>query len=166
MPHTKIVSRLRSAIGVLALTTAFFVPSSNLWAQADQTPAIVGSWVVTIPPGFDKPGSNGNRSMLSFSPGGGGLLATNPTNALGVLAWKQAADRQFAVTIVQVLYGQDGKSANGDLGTLKIRGLATLNDAGDSLVLTITFQALSLDGTVLDSFSATLNAARVQVEPL
>jgi len=37
MPHTKIVSRLRIATGVLALTTAFFVPSSNLWAQADQT---------------------------------------------------------------------------------------------------------------------------------
>jgi hypothetical protein len=167
MPRTKIGSILRSTTGVLALSITFLVSSSNLRAQAGQTPAIVGSWILTLPPDPEKAGSRSSRFILAFSAEGGGLLGDKPNNGPGILAWKQVADRQFAFTVISVIYGNAGAGTPiNDIGTQKIRGVATLNGAGDALVLTITGQALTLDGTVLDSFSATVNAARVQVEPL
>ena len=89
----------------------------------------------------------------------------------GVVAWKQTGDRQFAFTIVEISYdntgnGNGGNNSNNESGTTKIKGVATLNDAGDSLSLTVTYQDLDLGGNVIDSGSATITAARVQVESM
>ena len=53
---------------------------------------------------------------------------------------------------------------NIETGSTKIKCVATLNDAGDSLSFMFTFQNLDLDGTVIDSGNGTLTAARIQVE--
>jgi len=61
----------------------------------------------------------------------------------------------------------NGNNNNSENGTIKINQMCRdANDAGDSLSLIVTGQNLDLGGKVIDSFTATINAARVQVEPL
>lgn len=111
------------------------------------------------------------RNGITLFAGGGGVFIEKAGRPNGVVVWKQTGDRQFAFTIVEISYdnsgnGNGGNSGNNENGTIKIKGVATLNDSGDALSLTATFQALDLDGKMIDSGSVTLTAARVQVEPL
>ena len=106
---------------------------------------------------------------MTLFAGGGGMFIEKPSHPSGVIVWKQTGDHQFAFTIVEISYdnnGNGGNNSNAENGTIKIKGVATLNDAGDSLSLNVTYQGLDLDGTVIDSGSATLTAARVQMESL
>jgi hypothetical protein len=163
MPRTKIVSLLSSATGLLALAISTLLSPANLGAQTDQTSSIVGSWIITVPgiyTDFGKP----QRNALTLFPGGGGLFIDKPGHANGVIAWKQTGDRQFTFNIIQIRY--DNNNNNSENGTASIKGVVTLNDAGDSLSFIVTGQNLDLDGKVIDSFNATLTAARIQVEPL
>ena len=165
MIHTKGFSPLRSATGLLALTISSLLSPANLGAQTDQASSIVGSWIITVPgiyTDFGKPQRNG----LTLFPGGGGLFIDKPGHANGVIAWKQTGDRQFTFTIIQISYTNSGNSNNNNIesGSTKIKCVATLNDAGDSLSFMFTFQNLDLDGTVIDSNSGTLTAARIPVE--
>ena len=103
---------------------------------------------------------------MTLFAGGGGVFVDKPSHPSGVVAWKQTGDRQFAFTIIQISYTNSGNSNNKNIesGTAKIKCVATLNDAGDSLSFMFTFQNLDLDGTVIDSSSGTLTAARIPVE--
>jgi hypothetical protein len=103
---------------------------------------------------------------MTLFAGGGGVFIDKPSHPSGVVAWKQTGDRQFAFTIIQISYTNSGNSNNNNIenGTTKIKCVATLSDAGDSLSFMFTFQNLDLDGTVIDSGSGALTAARIQVE--
>ena len=105
---------------------------------------------------------------MTLFAGGGGVFIEKGGHPNGVVVWKQTADRQFAFTIVEIIYdnsnGNGGNNSNNENGTIKIKGVATLNDAGDSLSMTATFQNLDLDGKVIDSGTATLTAARIVAE--
>ena len=108
---------------------------------------------------------------MTLFAGGGGMFIEKGGHPNGVVVWKQTGDRQFAFTIVEISYdynsnGNGGNSSSNENGTIKIKGVATLNAAGDSLSLTVTYQGLDLDGNVTDFGSATLTAARIQVESL
>ena len=105
---------------------------------------------------------------MTLFAGGGGIFIDKPTHSNGVIVWKQIADRQFALNIVQISYGNNGNSSNNinENGTVKIKCVVTLNDVGDSLSVIATGQGLDLDGQVIDSFSVTLTATRVQFEPI
>ena len=103
---------------------------------------------------------------MTLFAGGGGVFIDKPSHPSGVVAWKQTGDRQFTFTIIQISYSNGGNSNNNNIesGTIKIKCVATLNDTGDLLSFMFTFQHLDLDGTVIDSGSGTLTAARIQVE--
>jgi len=108
---------------------------------------------------------------MTLFAGGGGVFIEKGGHPNGVVVWKQTGDRQFAFTIVEISYdynsnGNGGNSSSNENGTIKIKGVATLNAAGDSLSLTVTYQGLDLDENVTDFGSATLTAARIQVESL
>ena len=165
MTHTKGFSPLRSATGLLVLAISTLLAPANLGAQTDQTSSIVGSWIITLPGNSTDSGKPERYPMTLFA-GGGGVFIDKLSHPSGVVAWKQTGDRQFAFTIIQISYTNSGNSNNKNIesGTAKIKCVATLNDAGDSLSFMFTFQNLDLDGTVIDSSSGTLTAARIQVE--
>jgi len=170
MTHTNVLSPLRSAIGLVALAISALLSPANLEAQTDQTSSIVGSWITTLPGMYSDSGKPQRNGMTLFA-GGGGVFIEKASHPNGGVVWKQIADRQFAFTIIEISYdfngnGNGGNNSNNENGTLKLKGVATLNAAGDSLSLTVTYQGLDLDGNVTDFGSATLTAARVQVDPL
>ena len=165
MTYTKGFSPLRSATGLLALVISTLLSPAHIGAQTDQTSSLVGSWIITIPGVYTDSGKPERNAMTLFA-GGGGVFIDKPSHPSGVVAWKQTGDRQFAFTIIQISYTNGGNSNNNNIesGSTKIKCVATLNDAGDSLSFMFTFQNLDLDGTVIDSGSGTLTAARIQVE--
>ena len=162
MTHTKRSSLLRSATGLLVLVISTFLFRANLGAQTDQTSSIVGSWIATIPGMFTDSGKPERYPMTLFA-GGGGIFVEKTGRPSGVVAWKQTGDRQFALTVVEIFYDNSG-SRSIEAGTLKLKLVATLNDAGDSLSMNVSFQNLDLDGKTTDFGTATLTAARIQVE--
>src|SRR5882724_1546150 len=163
MTHTRSFSPFRSATGLLALSISTLLLQPNLGAQTDPNSSIVGSWMIAVPGIYTDSGRPQRNSMTLFA-GGGGMFIERPGHPNGIVAWKQTGDRQFALTVVEISYVNNSNSNNNiENGTIKFKGIATLNETGD-LSLVFTFQVLDLDGKVIDSGDVTLTGARIQVE--
>jgi len=153
----------RKTRGVLALAILLGTALS-LYGQSDQPPAIVGAWVVTAPQG-NRPqvtpvviSAEGTMvALISF-------MQDRQGNAQGSAAgvWKQTADREFSFTLVSAFTNNN----QGDIGMLKIRGVAKLDDTGDAFTTEVKLDLVDLDGKMIASDSSVLNGKRIKVEPL
>ena len=147
-------------VGVAVLLLAVTNSTTSLRGQSTQTPALVGSWLMTA--------QNGKASLGVVHADGTAITTVSPdasgnsyTDAIG--AWTQTADNEFLVTFVSVVTDQKG----GAVGTLKIRADVKLDDTGDGFTATSQIEARAPDGTlVLSQNAGSSTGKRIKPEPL
>jgi hypothetical protein len=139
------------AIGRAVLGTA---------AQEDTTPAeaeLVGSWAVTVQ-------IDGGPAFVNFATvaPGGVLTNTAPGSATGHGAWERAGDGSYAVIFVHPTYGADGAFQ----GQATVRATVVVDPGGDAFAGPFVNEVTNAAGNVMASFSGTVSARRIAVEPL
>ena len=126
--------------------------------------SIVGSWM-----GVNE---TGERWLTSFTYDGIVLNSVqsevSSTRSIGVLTaghgvWANLGHKQFAITEVAIFY--DIKTGEFQAAG-KLRGVLTLNEAGDALSGTLTADAFGPDGSLAFTLTHTLRFTRIEVEPV
>lgn len=132
--------------------------------KAEKKTAIVGSWLGTL--------GDGTKVIVTYNSDGTahasvqGEVSTNPE--LGVLTpthgvWAYIGGQQFAVTMRGILYDIN---TGAYLGSIKIRILLTLNEAGDQTSGPDKVDLFDADGNLAGTFSTgTQHLARIKAEP-
>ena len=116
-----------------------------------------GAWMIKVfPTGKD---ASPIVEVAAFIPGGS-LVNVAPDGTAGAGEWERIGDRLFAITFV-VPFIRDAQAFS-----RKIRSNLTLNDAGDALSGPFYTDVLDPDGNVVSSYSGTVQATRMRVEPL
>ena len=131
-----------------------------------QRKAITGSWFTTLGCGckvlfsFTSDGIFLSSGQGDVQPAGSPV----PTGTTAYGAWTHLGGRQFAVTFLIIGYDV----GTGEFrGTLKVRILLTLNEAGDQLTGTDKADIFDPEGHLVDSFTTgTMQGTRIKVEPL
>jgi hypothetical protein len=147
-------------VGTAVLFLAITNSTTSLRGQNTQTPAIVGSWLLTP--------QNGKTTLGVVHADGTAITTVAPdasgnsyTDAVG--AWTQTADNEFLITFVSVVTDQKG----GAVGTLKIRADVKLDDTGDGFTAMSQIEARAPDGTLFLSQNAgSSTGKRIKPEPL
>lgn len=149
--------------GVIAVTVATPAVQAAEQGGDEQDPqSIVGSWI-----GINE---TGEHWLTSFTSDGIALNSVQSevsvTRPIGVLTpahgvWARAGNRKFAITEKAVFYDiQTGAF----ISTGKLRGVLTLNKAGDELSGNLAVDVVGLDGQVAFTLTHTLSFTRIQVE--
>ena len=153
---------LMSSVIVLFTTATRAMPAAEPDGGEQDESSIVGSWM-----GINE---TGERWLTSFTSDGIALNSVQSevslTRPVGVLTpahgvWTQVGKRQFAITEVAVFYDiQTGEYRS----TGKLRGVLTLDKAGDGLSGSVTVEAIGPDGNPVFALTHTLNFVRIKVE--
>ncbi len=157
--------RFPVAVSVLAVALVALVAVGRTGVATvaqDATPAaggdgIVGSWVVTVR--VDNGPSFPNYA--TFMPGGV-LINTADDRAIGHGAWRATGDGTYATTFVHPVFGGNGALE----GESTVRSTLTLDPDGDGFSGPFLTEGTDLAGNVVSSFTGTVDAARIAVEPL
>lgn len=135
--------------------------------SASTKKAIVGSWIETVT--FSGPGAPPPlKSLVTFSADGtltvadqGNVnLSGGTVFSAGHGSWVAQGERTFSWTVIELISDLDGNL----IGTLKVRGTYTVDDAGNSYAGVFKAE-VDIFGSVL-SVDGTNEGARIQVEPL
>jgi hypothetical protein len=161
---------VKRIFGVLLMSSVVgvFTPATQVMHAAERGGdgqdelSIVGSWM-----GVNE---TGERWLASFTSDGIALNSVQSevsvTRPVGVLTpahgvWAHLGRRQFAITEVAIFYDiQTGEYKS----TGKLRGVLTLDKAGDTLSGSVTVDAIGPDGNVVFTLTHTLRFARIKVE--
>jgi hypothetical protein len=155
--RNKIVTML--ALGAMAVPLAvcgeYFAP---LHAEArDVAPRLEGSWEVTVMPDGGEP----IVDVGTFTSGGGIINSDpDPNLSTGHGTWVRTGAHQFAVTFVSFLSDQGVP-----LGTVKVRAEIQLDTKTDTFSGPFRTDVF-IDGNLVQSFCGTVQATRINVEPL
>jgi hypothetical protein len=157
------VMLMSGVIGVVTTATQAMQATEQGGVEYAQQ-SIVGSWI-----GVNE---TGERWVASFTSDGIALNSVQSevclTRPVGVLTpahlvWAHLRDRQFAITEMAVFYDIQ----TGDYrATGKLRGVLTLDKAGDALSGTATVDAVGPDGNLDFTLTHTLRFTRIKVEAL
>ena len=129
---------------------------------------IVGSWIETVT--FSGGAMPPLKSLTIFSADGtvtvadqGNVnLAAGQLFSVGTGSWVAQGDRTFAWTVVELI-----SDLNGNLmGTLKVRGVYTVDEPGNSYTGVFYAEVRDTSGNLLFSIDGTNAGQRIQVEPL
>jgi hypothetical protein len=155
-------------IATMALTTSFVIAGAGtINAQSPNKKALVGSWLetVTFPPESGRPPL---KSLGTFHADGtmtcsdqGGVTTEPPsvvTSCHGV--WAHVEQRQFAYTSLALISDLSGNL----VAYLKVRGIYTVSQSGDSYSGTSFAEVVDTNGNVLFSVDVTNAGQRIQVE--
>jgi hypothetical protein len=130
---------------------------SNVKGGGPAAPQLEGSWEVTVMP-------TGGDPVVDFATftKEGGLISTDPdpTVSAGIGTWVRTRGNQFAVTFVHFL-----SDAGAPLGTLKVRAEMTLDPHSDTFSGPFRTDVV-IGGNVVQSICGTVQARRINVEPL
>ena len=152
------IKKTLAALGVamtLATLIAFTGTISNVSAGGEAAPDLEGSWEVTVMPN----GGDPIVDLATFTRDGGVINSDpDPNLSTGHGTWVRTGGDQFAVTFVHFL--SDGGAP---LGTLKVRAVAQLDRATDTLSGTFRTDVI-IGGNVVQSFCGTVQARRINVE--
>jgi hypothetical protein len=151
--------RISAALLIVAIATMITLTSSRSSATpgGSSAPQLEGTWEVTVLP-------TGEDPIVDFATftKGGGIVNTDPDPNLstGVGTWERTGGNQFAVTFVHFL-----SDAGSPLGTIKVRGQMTLDPQTDTFSGPFRTDVV-IGGNVVQSICGTVQAKRVNVEPL
>ena len=142
---------------MLATLIAFTGTRSNVSAGGENAPALEGSWEVTVMPDGGAP----IVDVATFT-GAGGIINSDPDPNLstGHGTWVRTGSRDFAVTFVHFLSDQGVA-----LGTLKVRSVIRLDRHSDTFRGPFRTDVI-IGGNVVQSFCGTVQARRINVEPV
>ena len=155
---------LLPALAVLLLSTGGIRRAAQ--GQTGAT-GLSGSWVgvVTLPPGLDN-GAGGNTLpvMMTFNSNGTATLVTpvngNGSDSVGVGTWASAANGQFAVTVNQFDYDNNGNYRR----NIKIR--IALSVSGSQMSGNVELAIPDATGVVGTVPGITFTAAPIAVETI
>ncbi len=77
-------------------------------------------------------------------------------------SWAKTGKRKYLVTFKQIFYGADGSFQGGN----KVRNLINLNSNGNQMSGQYQFDYTDANGNVVYSGTGTIQATRIEVEPL
>ena len=131
--------------------------------------AIVGTWIETVtisgegaPPPFQSLGTFTADGSLVVADQGNVTLEPPIVFSPGHGAWVHLEGRTFAWTVLELVSDLYGNR----LGTLKIRGQYTINEAGDEYTGQFIAELVDTSGILIFSVEGTNEGHRIQVEPL
>jgi len=155
------IKRTRTAL-VIALVIALMAATGTQFsARADgggaSAPQLEGSWEITVMPDGGAP----IVDIATFT-SNGGLMNSDPDPNLstGHGTWVRTGGREFAVTFVHFLSNQGTA-----LGTLKVRSVIRLDRHSDTFTGPFRTDVI-IGGNVVQSFCGTVQARRINVEPI
>jgi len=120
------------------------------------TDAIVGSWTINAQgDGFSF------VNLTSFLPGGV-VINTSDEGPAGHGAWMRTADGIYALTIVAPDFDDDGSLE----GLVTVRSAVTLGPDDATFTGSFTTEVTDFSGAVLFTYTGTVDATRIVVEPL
>jgi hypothetical protein len=143
-----------AVIGVSVMCSVVVVQSD----AANAHKPLVGSWTVKVMPAVGPPSVN----IATFTADGGVIqTTTDPGAASGLGVWDKIGNRQYALTFV--ILSQDPSLP---FQSVKVRATFNLDADGDTAAGPFIADFLDASGNVLFSMDGTIEAARIQVEPL
>ncbi len=152
------------------LITMVFVPSSAKNPGADNQEKgnrqrLVGSWFVTVSVNLLGEPALTLRTLATCNADGTVVatpqIAVKASTAHG--AWRRIGKDEFAVTAVYLRRDATGVEF---IGTTKVRATLTLNEATQELTGQFQADMFDVDGNLIESFTGTAQATRIEVEPL
>jgi hypothetical protein len=157
---------LALVVTALMLTlSGWLIAQSTVRESEESGSQLEGSWNVVVGPGSPTE----FRTLVTFAEGGA-MMATEPafpppfrvSTVHGT--WEKTGRRQFASTFLCLIYDPTGQFA----GTLKVRGTATLNRAGNEYNGISSIEIFDPAGNPLPQFSScnTTHGTRINVEPV
>ena len=151
--------RISTAVFIVAIAILITLTGKQSIATpgGSSAPQLEGSWEVTVMP-------TGGDPIVNFATftKGGGIINTDPDPNLseGIGTWIRRGDNLFAVTFVQFL--SDGGVP---LGTLRVRAEITFDFQTDTFSGPFRVDVV-IGGEVVQSICGTVQARRINVEPL
>ena len=153
---------LLCALAGLGVMLGAGIAAGSPAAGAQAGRSLEGSWITDV-----TVAETGERVVGLFTyTGDGGMVSTNTTHprwgpAHG--AWVRTGDREFAITFQRLRFDSDGTF----VGTHKVRGTITLNEAADEYTLAPSLSELfDVEGNLVSSRPQTGEAKRIKVEPM
>ena len=143
--------------GMIAAVMAATGSQLNANAGGSTAPSLDGSWEVTVLP-------DGGDPIVDFATltSGGGIINSDPDPALstGHGSWVRTGGDEFATTFVHFV------SAGGTpLGTIKVRGVMQYDRTTDTFSGPFRTDVI-IGGEVVQSFCGSVQAKRIDVEPI
>jgi|GEM_PF-5990794 len=151
----------RFALALALLATILAYSGLTSGGAQEATPpvvddGIVGSWIVTAQgDGFSF------VNVTSVLPGGV-VINTADDGPAGHGAWTRTADGTYALTFVSPDFDDDGSLE----GFVTVRAEATLGSDGSTFSGPFATEITDATGAVLFTYLGTVQAARIEVEPL
>ena len=152
---------LLCALAGLGVMLGAGIAAGSPAAGAQAGRSLEGSWITDV-----TVAETGERVVGLFTyTGDGGMVSTNTTHprwgpAHG--AWVRTGEREFAITFQRLRFESDGTF----IGTHKVRGRLTLNDALDEYSSQSLSEQFDRDGNLVSSGPTTGQAKRIKVEPM
>jgi hypothetical protein len=151
--------RISAAIVILAIATLITLTSTQSTATpgGSSAPQLEGSWEITVMP----TGGDPIVDIGTFTKGGGFInVDPDPNLSTGIGTWVRSGGHLFAVTFVHFL-----SDAGAPLGTLKVRAEIALDSHTDTFSGPFRTDVI-IGGNVVQSICGTVQARRINVEPL
>jgi hypothetical protein len=143
-------------------TAALFACSGLATAQPgpESGQSLAGAWDVTI--NFN--GQPPCRSAPAVATREGTIIADSCSQNLGAWygSWVRTGNRQFASTFIGNLYGPGGVV----VGSYKVRASGPIDSSGNTFSGPFRTDLFDTVGKLVGSFTGTVTAKRIQVEPL
>jgi hypothetical protein len=155
-------SALRSVRSGVLTGALLGIAPMRVLADDDQTPALVGSWLIRSGPA-DKPLAI--TSLITYTAQGTCIQTTvsHPMRSPAMGVWTQVAEREFAVTFQAFAFAPNGHFTN----VSQVRVQSVLDDSLDSYKGRFEVYTLDDDGTPIRVDSSGLIAAtRIQLARL
>ena len=151
--------RISTALVILAIAILITLTSTQSSATpgGSSAPELEGSWEVTVMP----TGGDPVVDIATFTKDGGLIsIDPDPNVSTGIGTWVRTGGNQYAVTFVHFL-----SDAGAPLGTLKVRAEITLDSHTDTFSGPFRTDVV-IGGNVVQSICGTVQARRINVEPL
>jgi hypothetical protein len=155
------IKRTRTSLVIGVVIAALMaVTGTQFNARGDggaSAPQLEGSWEITVMPDGGAP----IVDIATFT-SNGGLINSDPDPNLstGHGTWVRTGGREFAVTFVHFLSDQGAA-----LGTVKVRSVIRLDRHSDTFRGPFRTDVI-IGGNVVQSFCGTVQARRINVEPI
>lgn len=150
------------SLAVVAVVLGAGIAGRSPAAAAQGGRSLEGSWIIDV-----TVADTGERVVGLFTyTSDGGMVSTNTTHprwgpAHG--AWARTGDREFAIMFQRLRFDGEGTF----VGTHKVRGTITLNEALDEYTLAPSLSELfDVEGNLVSSRPQTGQAKRMKVEPM
>ena len=153
--------RTRLVIAAAAAMLMAVIGAQSNKSNLDASPhRMRGSWRATQIPEGPAP----HRRLLLTYTTDGSVLAAAPGHreSVGFGQWIRTAYREFAYTYERLRYDEQGEF----VGTVKVRGTASLNENFNQFIGPFINEAFDADGNLVSCLRGTIEASRIGAEPI